>query len=1021
MKYHCQNHFMIRVPSLPIEVFNKIDAADHFSYDSFLGNEKLKNFMEESTLVASRDLYAILRTPPNDSGKKLRNLNNSILKYIIRASTRPTPYGLYAGVGLGEFSTDTNIVIKENDYFKDVKADSQWIACLIHKIEMEPKILQRLNVKFNPICYELRERIYNPYFTNHGEVGLQDKEKIRESDIRSTGLTHIIAEYANKFVPYIKLKQYIESVYKEVPEQKVIDVLADLIENEYLLTNLRLPAFCPDSIEYVIQNLRNIPSAQLYVGKLKDIQTQLKYYRKANNGADYLQKIYNNMSDICKTKNYCVINKALGFESKFINNALKDKLEYFVETLGKISVLESHLKTFKEAFSNEFGYGIEVALLDVINPDGFNGLSYIDEFLNDNSKRENDIKEIIDDKILMCLINNESEVKLKREDFSEFTIQEDEKKLAVSLDINFYLSIKKTEGKDPYLLTVAPNGGATRAGGMFQRFADAFEFEDLRKYNSIYLKEKIVTQDDYILVEVREAPSMGRHTNIINCYKNLDYFLPIGCDGMDLQGEISLQDLFIGLSEMGSLYIYSDKHKKKCKIVTNNMLNTKLNGGILRLLKYVSDDYESQIIARIFNLTKNRMIFTPRILLDDVVISPKRWNLKFNNKDLIDAFCFKEKIIHLIQELKIDDYILVYESDNRLLLNISKAWAIDMLFTIAKQQKGLTLSEIPSGIFEDLIVKDENGYNYFAEYTFSFIKEKNKSKSNEIIENPIKILQKENRELLPGEDGWLYIKLYGAINRQNKILTEELSLLLDSINIKFFFYIRYNDPKPHLRLRFKFNQIEDMAAQIIIIMNWIDKIKKQGYIETASFDTYKRENNRYGGERLIKEVENIFYFDSIFTISLLKKFDLEENDLMNIYMVGILTIIKALSNNNIEIFNYLNKKGEEKGYIEFFHKSNKQFTNITRSILNEDWESIDSKFLSIRDTLSSRKQQLYKFKKMIDREELSNNKKSIVLSIVHMFCNRVTGDKDLEYKFCMILRHSLKSIIMQKKHDKGNT
>lgn len=159
MKYECQNCFMIRVPSFPVHIFNKINDENPSELHSTFHKEADEKFFEESILVASQDLYLSIKNTPT-SNKKKRHLNSSILKYIIRASTRPTPYGLFAGVGLGNFSDHSWVVIDQESYLKDVRVDAHWLTHIVHQIETDEKILCCLSVKFNPICYVYGERIF---------------------------------------------------------------------------------------------------------------------------------------------------------------------------------------------------------------------------------------------------------------------------------------------------------------------------------------------------------------------------------------------------------------------------------------------------------------------------------------------------------------------------------------------------------------------------------------------------------------------------------------------------------------------------------------------------------------------------------------------------------------------------------------------------------------------------------------------------------------------------------------------
>lgn len=1011
MKYKCHDYFMIRVPSLPIKVFEKIDKMEDFSFNSLFEDEQIKKFIEESTLIASEDLYHSLKNP-SVSNKKRHNLDLSILKYLIRSSTRPTPYGLFAGVGLGEFSDCNHILIK--DYYKDVKADAHWISHIIHQIEQQPEILRSLKIKFNPSCYVCGERIYNPYFTNHGEINPNSLDKIKENDIRYTNLVQLIKENTADFIPYSHIVQLIQKAYEGVPEELMERSLTELVENEYLYTNLRLPAYNGDALLYIIEVLRNISEAEFYVTSLTEIQNLLWQYKSAERREEHLLKTYNSMRKLYQTKNYCVINKGINFKTNYLKRDIKDRLEYFTETLSLIAVERqghSRMTKFKESFAEEFGYGVEVSLLDIINPNGFDGLSLLTKNSIQDNERESRIKEIIDNKIQLALMNGKSEVHLWRKDFEKLQPLKEEC-YSSSFDINFYLSVNKEE---QFTLTVAPNGGAMKAGGMFQRFADAFDCDLLEKYNTIYSEEKECTIEDYLLVEIREATCAGRHENIINQYKNYDYFLPIGCDEGSFTGCLGLKDISIGLSELGYIYIYSEKLKKKCKIITGNMLNTTLNSSLLQLLKCISDDNENHPMERLFALTGNRYIYTPRILLDQVVISVKKWKLTVDDLNVENISEFINSFRMLAKQYQIERYILMYENDNRLLLDCEKFWAIELLYATIKRKRLLQLSEIPKGIFDHQLVHGGKGDRYFTEYTFSFAKKYKESslKSLEVhYDDHLQLLlQKQNRKLLPGSDGWLYFKLYGYESHQNIILTKEITKLIEELEIEKFFFLRYHDVKPHIRIRFQFKK-EKLNLQLPIVFNWLKGLESKGLIDKAVIDTYERENNRYGGFELIDKAEQVFYADSLFVIRLLQLFDMEnEDERTNVYMLGMLSIFLKFFNSIEELYELLDQLGSRHINRDIFHKKQKQYLSIFDLITVGKIQGLDKKFNCVINLYLNREKAIINYKNSLCDKLTSEKKRNIISSVVHMFCNRITGNRSFENYYRILLRHCVQSKI----------
>lgn len=127
------------------------------------------------------------------------------------------------------------------------------------------------------------------------------------------------------------------------------------------------------------------------------------------------------------------------------------------------------------------------------------------------------------------------------------------------------------------------------------------------------------------------------------------------------------------------------------------------------------------------------------------------------------------------------------------------------------------------------------------------------------------------RSFIPGSM-WLYFKIYTGHKAADTILSSTIRKLVAQLKsegaIEDFFFIRYTDPKFHIRLRFL---MPDTAAYSPIFGNFygaMAPLHDSGIINTVQCDTYEREMERYGTDS-IETVERFFGVDSFFIIELL--------------------------------------------------------------------------------------------------------------------------------------------------------
>jgi hypothetical protein len=124
--------------------------------------------------------------------------------------------------------------------------------------------------------------------------------------------------------------------------------------------------------------------------------------------------------------------------------------------------------------------------------------------------------------------------------------------------------------------------------------------------------------------------------------------------------------------------------------------------------------------------------------------------------------------------------------------------------------------------------------------------------------------------------------------------------------------------------------------------------------------------------------------------------------LEKIYLLGIISILKVLTNSSEEIIDILKEFDNVKIRKEFHNKSTK-YTYFVEKILKEDFEG----FINSNDLLEKyyyRKNKLIQFNDTFQKEYNINNLKykEIILSISHMFCNRMIGNIDFEARILSI-------------------
>ncbi|PQA94974.1 hypothetical protein B0A70_06540 [Chryseobacterium piscicola] len=222
--------------------------------------------------------------------------------------------------------------------------------------------------------------------------------------------------------------------------------------------------------------------------------------------------------------------------------------------------------------------------------------------------------------------------------------------------------------------------------------------------------------------------------------------------------------------------------------------------------------------------------------------------------------------------------------------------------------------------------------------------------------------------------------------------------LLEKNIINQWFFIRYNDPKCHLRIRFKCVQTSLINKIIAEMHNILLPLTEESIIWKIQIDTYNREIERYGS-KTIEIAEKLFFYDSIMVVDYLKNF----NDENLRWLFGLKAIDDLL-----DLFQY--KLSDKKNFLETLSNAFKaEFgkSKITNNGLSDKFrlykqtisDTIDNKNPNnIYDIIEERNNSIKNLKDeilaLLRTESLEVNLNSFLASHIHMMINRLFKSKN---------------------------
>lgn len=234
---------------------------------------------------------------------------------------------------------------------------------------------------------------------------------------------------------------------------------------------------------------------------------------------------------------------------------------------------------------------------------------------------------------------------------------------------------------------------------------------------------------------------------------------------------------------------------------------------------------------------------------------------------------------------------------------------------------------------------------------------------------------------------WMYYKIYCGVKTADDILLQVIgpicAHLLRENHIDKWFFIRYNDPDAHLRVRFHITSPDAIATIIQLVNDHLDAYRQNLQVWDMQLATYQRELKRYGAHS-ITHAESVFFYDSEQVLYILAQATNDEERFIHTFhwVEELICLFRLTDVEQIAFLEAMQQQFKE----EF------QVTKETNKQLNLKYKKLESQ-LFVASTLKTlhdipMKAQVSQLLKLKEAQLLSISLDSLLASFIHMTINR---------------------------------
>jgi thiopeptide-type bacteriocin biosynthesis protein len=418
-------------------------------------------------------------------------------------------------------------------------------------------------------------------------------------------------------------------------------------------------------------------------------------------------------------------------------------------------------------------------------------------------------------------------------------------------------------GQDPAGQWHATVLGASPAGALTGRFRHVFDDLTRKRIDEIVRLEGAVAPD-YTFVELLYRPSDPRARNLVSQGTARRALLPVNVDADPAGAEIlSLHDVVVGVQDRRLYFRHASG--RLLAFSQASTIDYRHAPSVCRLLLEASFHQFRQVSAFDWGAAGNGP-FTPRLALGNVVVTPASWSLgRPSLAGAADLTAFAARVAQYARDWMIPRFVYLTAGDQRLLLDLQSAPSLNELRSATRHGKGvLRLEEaVPLPGWE--FVLDVHGRRYASEVVVPVALKRPLAGQSLAERRPARRCAPEIRRVLPGS-GWLALHVYLARRHQDRLITAGLAELRACLEQRGaaadLFFVRYSDPRPHVRIRIRHVAQPDGDRTAGTVLAWAQRWREVVPIADLVITSYHREIERYGGPEMLSAAEPLFCADS---------------------------------------------------------------------------------------------------------------------------------------------------------------
>jgi lantibiotic biosynthesis protein len=780
----------------------------------------------------------------------------STLRYLLRASSRATPFGLLAGVAAARFGTAT-VIRAGTGHRAMARADATWVTAVIERLEADPGLLPHLTVIASSLAVERGGHLVIEHRPRGSAGGAPERVRVRAARPVLAAL-----EAAQWPIRVADLAAKLSAISPDVPGDVIRALIARLVEQRFLITSFRVPMTDPDPLTALLRELDVLPlthtaqAAALRAG-LHAIRAALADHDSAPGQAAARSKRAQASALMTgpPARTTLAIDLRLDWDLVLPETIPRQagSAAALLARLARRPALSSGWVAWHARFLDRYGPGAVVPVLDVVNAD--TGLGYPAGYLG--SPHAAPVSPLTDrDKSLLKLAHNAAmrghrEIVLDDALVGELAVTGPGDPVQPSTELTVRVHAASARDLDEGRYELHVTGASRAAGTITGRFLPILDAGDRERMTGLYAALPGVHRGS-LPVQVSAAPLHASTENVTRSLQAAGLVISVGEHDEPGPGRIPVADLAV-TADAGHLHLVSVSRRHPVHTVMLNAVDLAFHSQPLARFLVEAPAALAAPCTGFEWGAASALPFLPALRYGRTVVSPARWML--TTADLpgktADWPQWDEALAAWRGQVRLPEWAYLGDGDQCIRLHLAEPSHRALLRDHLNRVGRAMLRTAPSP--DDLGWADGRAHEIVIPVIAA-------GQAAGPVRWPGEVTSR-NHGHLPGCDGRLYLKLHGHRDQQDAILTRHLPRLVSQAGRWWF--IRYGEPGDHLRLRLALGAgSTGIGPAIEQVCAWTGMLRCADLITHVTWETYYPETARFGGTGAMDAAEGFFAADS---------------------------------------------------------------------------------------------------------------------------------------------------------------